>query len=212
MSIPAVNCSPIKPQVTFGKANGENYKEVVQLTDKLNDEFVNSDQIKKPVAAFASIALAALVAYVGGSKIASVITKMVPKAPGAVTNGIDRAGKAISEAATNLQKDAPGKLGKIKNVTGKVLQKAGNVAKLGYDKIGGNIENAAEKSSTVFQNIFGVGAMATVLPGLFSKDSDKNGVSDILEKGQNAYTGTKTGVAGALEKTSQFAELIDLLT
>lgn len=211
MGIPAVNCSPIKPQIGFGKANGENYNEVLQITDKLNDEFVNSNQIKKPVAAFASIALAALVAYVGGSKLAGVVTKMAPKAPGAVTAGIDKAGSAISKVATNLQKETPGKLGKIKNVAGKVLDKAGNLAKKGYNKIGGNIENVSEKSNTVFQNIFGVGAMATVLPGLLSKDGDENGVSDILEKGQNAYTGTKTGVAGALEKTSQFAELIDLL-
>lgn len=212
MAVPAVNCSPIKPQTSFGKANGENYNEVVKLTDSLNDDFVNSSQIKKPVAAAASIALAALVAYVGGSKIASVITKVAPKAPEVFTSNIDKVGNTVSKVAKNLQKEAPGKLGKVKNFAGKALSKAGTVVKKGYDKIGGNIENVAEKSNTVFQNVFGVGAMATILPGLFSKDCDQNGVSDILEKGQNAYTGTKTGVAGALEKTSQFAELIDLLS
>ena len=44
------------------------------------------------------------------------------------------------------------------------------------------------------------------------KDSNGDGVKDILQKGQNAYTGTTAKMDSTLEKVGFVAELVDALT
>ena len=73
MSIPAVNCTTIKPQVSFGNADSDeerlyNYSKVAE---EVNDNHRNSQNVKKPVAAAVSVVLAGLIAR-GKTKIENI--------------------------------------------------------------------------------------------------------------------------------------------
>lgn len=214
MSISAINCVPIKPQVNFGRDNEKelDYNNVVCVADKLNDNFVHSSTIKKPLAIASSLALATLIAYVGGSKVATGISKIIPSAPNKVVGGIDKLIKKSADTAKILKESPTGKMGTVKKFAGKTLGLVSKVSAKGYDKLGGNIADTAKKNAKVFENIIGLGATASILPGLLSKDANEDGVSDILQKGQNAYTGAKTSVNESLGNLTLFGELIDLLT
>ena len=53
MNISATNCTPIKPQASFKGDNNFSDKEfdkLMEISDKFNDEYVHSDNIKKPLA------------------------------------------------------------------------------------------------------------------------------------------------------------------
>ena len=77
MNVSAVNCTPIKPQVSFGNDLDSNYNQIINKTQELNDELIHSDQIKKPLAVAGSLGLAALAAFVTGQKIASPFAKKI---------------------------------------------------------------------------------------------------------------------------------------
>jgi len=208
MSISAVNCTPIKPQVSFGKDDysDREFMALQKLTDDLNDTFVNSDDIKKPAAIAASIALAGVVAFVSGQKIASVVTRVAPKLPETIQGGLRKGANFVKNQAVKLQSEAPStKLDKAKNVAGKAIGKAECVARDLYKKV------ATGDAVSTFKNAVGLGAVATVVPTVCSKDNDGDGVSDIMQKGTNAYTGTKTRFGAILENTSKFAELVEIL-
>lgn len=221
MSISAINCVPIKPKASFAGSEGTkekhvDYDQIIQVTDKAynkvsSDNYVSSKSIKKPLAIASSLALAALVSYVGGAKIATLTSKVMPKAPEKVVAGLDKVMTKMPETAEHL-KSATGKFAKGKAVAGALLNKFAGVAKKGYDKIGGSLEAGAAKNQKVFENIFGIATTASLLPGLLSKDANEDGVSDILQKGQNAYTGAKTNVNDAVANLSLVGELVDILT
>lgn len=221
MSISAINCVPIKPKASFAGSEGTkekhvDYDEILKVTDKAYDQvskdnYVSSKSIKKPLAIASSLALAGLVSYVGGAKIATLTSKVFKNAPEKMVAGLDKVMTKIPETAENL-KASTGKFAKGKAVAGKVLNKFSSIAKKGYDKIGGNLEAGQVKNQKVFENIFGIVSTASLLPGLLTKDANKDGVSDILQRGQNAYTGAKTNVNDAVANLSLVGELVDILT
>ena len=70
----------------------------------------------------------------------------------------------------------------------------------------------AVKQAKAFANIGGIVGLATMFPSILSKDNDGNGVKDILQKGQNAYTGTKTRINNFSDKVGIIGNLINLYT
>ncbi len=208
MSISAVNCTPIKPQVSFGKDeySDRDFMAVQKLTDDLNDTFVNSDDIKKPAAVAASVALAGVIAFVSGKKIASTITKIAPKLPEMLEGGLRKGANFVKNQAAKLQTEAPAtKLEKAKDLAGKAIGKTESFARNLYKKV------ATGDAVSTFKNAAGLGAVATVVPTVCSKDNDGDGVSDIMQKGTNAYTGTKTRFGTILDNTSKLADLAEIL-
>ncbi len=227
MNISATNCTPIKPQASFGgneKGNShidkelpsDEYTRTIIIADKANEDLVNSDSIKKPIAAAASVALAGLVAFVSGKKIAQVATSVCKTLPTTVENTLKKSSSIVQEKASKLASESSGKLAKAKNITGKALKKTEEFARKGYTKIAysGIADNVVnpERANKAFQNVVGAATVAATVPVVCSKDSDGNGVADLMEKTTNAYAGTTKKCSSAVQGASQIAELISELT
>lgn len=265
MSISAVNCTPIKPQVSFGKGseelvpvkrnlpvidvdpkdiqiideNGdvvsfsnsepiaiedkqltalnEQEKQCGKLTaicNKFEDKFINSDDIKRPVAIAAAIGGAISVAFAGGKFVGFISAKAFKSLPQILDNGARTVSKALQEKSKKLLTVEPGRLNSVKNHTGKALGNVEKFARTAYKKIAsaGLAENASavQLKTNAFTNVAGLTGVATVLPRILSKDEDGDGVKDILQKSQNVYTGTKQSVSEAINTASKLAELAQI--
>ena len=71
-------------------------------------------------------------------------------------------------------------------------------------------ESSVDDATRAFTNISGLASVATVVPPILGKDSDDNGVNDILEKTQNAYTGKKVNIDQKLGLLSGIADILSL--
>lgn len=244
MSITPVNCTPIKPQVSFGNHDGLNIYAVTASDDNLEkfDRVYNSvkdipdTKIKKPLVAAISVATAAFFTFISGKMIASKtadlaktgveslknlipalkgknISLNLPELTNKAAKGISKGMKAVAE---NLKVSTPVTKGqKVKNAASKVVGFTEDKAKRLYKTVlYSNAETLAPEiaNKKAFEKIGGIVALSTVFPSLIKRDENDNGVSDILEKGQNAYTGAKQKVGGVFEKVSKFAEVISSLT
>lgn len=238
MNVSAINCTPIKPQVSFGKKpkktddkkpqnptldvdDEEKLEKVSDFADAINNEVVNSSSVKKPVAAVVSVLLAGLIAYAGGKRIAQIAInggeKLHLNLPEMLDKSLRKASVSVANVANSLKKENPvTKFDKFKNIIGSSIQHGENIAKTLYKKVAysGVAENAtvAVKQSKAFANLGGIAGIATAFPAVAAKDSNDDGVSDILQRGQNAYTGAKTKMGQVMEKAGKLSELVDLLT
>lgn len=241
MNVSAINCTPIKPQVSFGNTENEeklNDEEKLsdeaklekfnQFADSVNDEFVNSSSVKKPIAAVVSVLLAGLIAYAGGKRIAQIAInggeKLHLNLPEMLDKSLRRVSNTVKQAATSLKNENPvSKPEKIKNTISKALTYVDQRARKLYRNVAYNGLKIAEdvvdekakiaaKQACAFANLGGIAGIATAFPAVAVKDSNNDGVSDILQRGQNAYTGAKTKMGQVMEKAGKISELVDLLT
>ena len=236
MNISAVSCSPIKPKASFGQVEDKtNYEQVTKVTEAMNDELVQSKNIKKPLAAALSIGLAVALAYASGKRIAGIVSHIFKKAPETLESFFKKGAQLTEGLAGKLKTVNPDKkivgegsklagkklgnllnkvkIGKIENTVGSLLEKAEGTAKKVYKKIAyAGLQEGGNKAAKAMENIFGWGAVGTVVPTVLKKDANEDGVSDILQRGQNAYTGTQSKFAGAIDKANGLADLVDLLT
>lgn len=215
MNISAINCTPIKPQASFKGLQDADYDKVLLLTSKVNDEFVPSDDVKSPAAALLSIGLAGLLAFASGKKIGSLISRCAKKAPDMLDKAVQNSGKVVDAAKTKLTSNTSGKLGKVRELSADLIGKVQGAVSKGYNKIAnfGLKEGAdiATQKANAFNNVIGCASLATVLPTIFAKDSNDDGVSDILQRGQNAYTGTKSKIDGMYHKATVLSELAEIV-
>ena len=216
MTISAINCSPIKPQVSFGNEQ-ENFEKISGISDKINEKIVDSNDIKKPVAVCASIALAALGAYVGAKNVTSALTKKVAPNMGVkVEAGLKTAANAIKANASKLAETAPEtKFAKVKTLAGKAVGSVEGAArnlykKVAYSGLSKEMVNP-EKASAALANVAGAVAGASALSTVLTKDSDGDGIKDIMQKSQNVYTGTKTKCGNAFETVNLLGEIAQAL-
>ena len=235
MNISATNCTPIRPKASFGNNSENEYKKVLETTDELNDKFVNSQNVKKPIAAIASIALAGVIAFASGKRIANIVQVAFKKSPEVLQTGLKKGAAAVEAFAGKLQSVDPEKklikegskladkklgtmlnkisIGAIANKVGAAVEKTEGVARKAYDKVAYmGLKEGGDKAAKAMENLFGIGAVATIVPGVLKRDANDDGVADILQRGQNAYTGSQTKFAGAIDKANTFAEIVDSLT
>ncbi len=188
-----------------------------EILDKIEKgEVVAAGDIKNPINIAASIVLAGLSIYVTGKNAGALFSKVFKGAPAAMENGLKGASKFIEKRAKSLTTVTPGKLNKAKDIAGKILYKTEELAKKGYKRIAyagipKNI-NASERTTEAFKNVSGAGAVALMVPRILKRDSNEDGVSDIMQKTQNAYTGTKRDIGSALENATVISEVISALT
>ncbi len=229
MNISAVNCTPIKPQ-TFGNnitEETEKYNQIEKFTDGIMDEFVASEEtdkksfIKKPIAAAASVGLAALLAYASGrlaaNKLAEVLKTVHVDLPGVMDNSLRKVSGKMKDTAAKLLSENPAtKSAKVKNVLSKAISGSESIANKAYKKIAYTKVLSGDTAEIIrtkaFGNIGGVLGVSTILPTVCSKDNDENGVADILQLGQNAYTGTRTKMTDLLNNVGKMGDLVTLLT
>lgn len=206
MNISATGCTPIKPQASFGQQKDPSLETVVSKTDKINQSLVNSNDLKGPLAVVASVALAAVVTYTSGRKVADVISSLTGKKAGtAVMGALDKGSKAIAGGAEKLvSNELKGKSGKAVKTLGNVLKTTNETVSKNFKRFAymgtSGIEDAATKNAKALSNLVGAGTVVGMLPALCKRDGDGNNVADIAEKGQNVYTGT------AYERSKRIAE------
>lgn len=212
----SVNCTPIKPQVSFGceECNSRNYIENIDRVDEFQKTHVKSDDIKSPLAIGISVAASAAGIYAVGKGSGAVFSKIFKSAPQKLEGALKKGSQMVQNKAKSLSSAdvTPGKLKKAKEITGKVLAKTEELARNGYKKIAysGIPKDVAnpERANRAFQNAAGAAAVASVVPQILKKDSNDDGVKDIVQKSQNAYTGAKSSLADI----SALGEIVSALT
>ena len=192
MSITAINCTPIKPKVSFGESNHEaEYSKVVNQAMDIRDSFTpqNGDNkgIKSVVGTAISLAAAAVVTYAGGKFVAAKLTDLFPKAANKLSAGLVKL--ADSKASANVANFLAGKKGKVAEGATKVFN--GAVDGLKKPEALKNIAAGAALA-------FGLGKIATV-------DGNNDGIKDITQKHVNAYK-------SAMENMGIFSEIISAIS
>ncbi|MBQ3642082.1 hypothetical protein II906_09200 [bacterium] len=225
MKISAVQATPIKPQ-SFGMAEKEQ-KEFDEYFDKADALYtqVQQSNVKKPVAIVASVALAGITAFLFGSKIAGGVARLKPVIVSPQIK--NEAGELISNPKyfENVIKSG---VNKVTSFASGLAEKGGNkakvadligkgqdIAKKGYKLVTGigtkNID-PAQLPLKKLTNLAGVATAAVMLPRVCKADGNKDGVADISQRGQSAYTGAKTEINNTLHKATLLGDLLDLFS
>lgn len=203
MSISSVNCTPLKPQVSFAKAEGaDEAQRVLQLSRELNDSFTKKDDeatVKHPLQTAVSLVGAALAMYTIGKGAGKAILALAKKTPANVKSGLEKGCKSVSDWATKQTGKLPVNE-KLANAYTKTVGKVANGVKKG-------VSNAIEKNGVekVFTTATGALAAATLVPKIAKADGNGDGIADIAQKNVNAYT-------SAFKTAEIFADMINAIS
>lgn len=205
MSISAVNCTPIKPQTSFGSREivpGEyEAKKVLELSKQLNDSFgnkYNSDgeliTNKNHVQTFISVLGACATMFALGKGAGKGVVALAKKVPASAKQGIldasKKAADLVSEKAAKLPKNP-----KISSALSNTVGKA-------FNSVRAAVTKNPEKS---FTTAAGVIAASTLVPAIATADGNNDGVADIAQNNINAYS-------SAFKRAEIFADIVDALS
>lgn len=204
MSISAINCSPLKPQVSFRSAQGvDEANKVLQLSKQLGDNFHKVDSegndIKNPLQTATSVLAACLAMFAlgkGAGKVALTAAKKVPaSAKKTIADGFGKVKTFVSKQAAKLPKNE-----KVTTVLNNTVGKASNAVK-------SSVAKAVQKSGAekVFTTTAGVVAASTLVPKIVKADDNGDGIADIAQKSVNAYQ-------SAFKSAEIFADMISALS
>ena len=248
MNISAINCTPIKPKVSFGDVEHKNFdaEKLHDMATDLNERSVDSKDIKKPIAVVASLAALAGIAYGGGKKIATGANVIYEKVAAAAKPAIKETADDVAQAAKNTNlgvvlEDGLKKASSIasqaiskvrvpaseeitvltksqhlRNKSADILEKGLNIAKNAYKKvaysgIADDIVGAA-RSQAALENVAGVIGLATVVPEIVARDANDDGVNDIMQKSQNAYTSKEEQIKAAADNLGAVSDIVQMFT
>lgn len=206
MSISAINCTPIKPQASFGSAQGvDEAQKVLELSKQLNDSFASGTRCngdcdeekvtnKNPIQTTISVLGACATMFALGKGAGKGAVALAKKVPASAKENILNTGKkavsVISEQVAKLPKNE-----KVSTILSNTVGKAFNRAK---DVVMKNPEKS-------FTTAAGVLAATTLVPSIATADGNKDGVADIAQNNINAY-------ASAFKKAEIFSDMIDALS
>lgn len=206
MSISAMNCTPIKPQASFGSAQGvDEAQKVLELSRQLNDSFTCSNcsngdcdnekvTNKNPLQTAISVLGACATMFALGKGAGKGLVALSKKVPSSTKEKILSAGQKaatkIAEQVSKLPKNE-----KVSSVLSKTVGKAFNSAK-------SVVMKNPEKS---FTTAAGILAASTLVPAITTVDGNKDGVADIAQNNINAY-------ASAFKKAEIFSDIVDALS
>lgn len=200
MNISAINCTPIKPQASFGNtAQGvDEAKKVLELSKQLNDSFKKEGEeptTKHPLQTALSVLGAAATMFAlgkGAGKGAVAVAKKLPDVAKAnITKYADDAIAFVKSKASKMPKVPQN------NVTTAI----GNVAKNTFNSAKNVILKNPEKS---FTTAAGVLAATTLVPSIVKADGNEDGIADIAQNNINAY-------ASAFKTAEIFADMVNAL-
>ena len=202
MSISAINCTPIKPQASFGSAQGvDEAQKVLELSKQLNDSFASGTRCngdcdeekvtnKNPIQTTISVLGACATMFALGKGAGKGVVALAKKVPASAKENILNTGKkavsVISEQVAKLPKNE-----KVSTILSNTVGKAFNRAK---DVVMKNPEKS-------FTTAAGVLAASTLVPAITTADGNKDGVADIAQNNINAY-------ASAFKKAEIFADIV----
>ncbi|MCD7780136.1 MAG: hypothetical protein LUH05_05640 [Candidatus Gastranaerophilales bacterium] len=190
-------------------------------TIQLCDSYLNNakkDDLKSPLMIAGSVAASILATYATGKIAASRLTVIpfMEKVPVAVEEKLKSASGNIQNYAKKLISDSPeGTVNKLKNAAGKTMKNLEKAARTGYKKIAYvNTENVKnpERARRAFTNVSGTVAVASLVPKILSSDHNEDGIKDVAQKSQNAYTGRRNDIYNTVNNLTMFGELIEAFT
>ena len=138
-----------------------------------------------------------------------------------IENGLKKASKIATTGIAKLKIDPQqttvlSKKDIIKNKTADILEKGLNLAKAGYKKIAysGIADDVvgADRAQKAFENVAGAVGLATVVPEIISRDANEDGVKDILQKSQNAYTSTEEKIGQVAKDLGTVTDIVQMFT
>lgn len=208
MNVSAVNCTPIKPQVSFGQDQDfSDAQRVLDMSKELSDSFAKEDGQKSKLQTIASIGGALATTCILGRAMAGklidagVHTKLASfgktvlakakdiKAPNFVKNVKfpEKVQKGIAKIAENP---------KVKNTAAVVVDKATKLKSSAQTYIA---EHGAEK---IIKDTAGLASMAVFGTQIAKVDGNGDGIADIAQKNVNAYQNAvrDMGVVGEIAK------------
>ena len=200
MSISAINCTPIKPQASFGNAQGvDEAQKVLELSRQLNDSFKKEGEeptVKHPAQTALSILGAAATMFALGKGAGKGAVAVLKKVPDSVKGNVSK----YADDAVNFVKTHASKLPKVHQ--NKVTTAVSNFAKTAYNSAKTTVMKNPEKS---FTTAAGVLAAATLVPKISKADANNDGIADIAQKNINAYQ-------SAFKTAEIFADMVSAIS
>ena len=222
MNVSAINCTPIKPKVSFGN-NDTDYTKVAQQAEAIKDEYVNADRLKSPAGVVASVAACGLKAFASGAVLASLFAGIAKGAPTKLQGALKKGSQGIRKFAADLSDDAA-KHAKVKKPIGKAIAKVEQVARNAYKKVinpnttaiaddmADDVVNAIHaQNNRALQKMVGIGTAAAVLPAATTVSNDGDEVPDMLQKfeaGANKVTGATTRATADLTALQNLVDIV----
>lgn len=222
MNVSAVNCTPIKPKVSFGN-NDTDYTKVAQQAEAIKDEYVNADRLKSPAGVVASVAACGLKAFASGAVLASLFAGIAKGAPTKLQGALKKGSQGIRKVAADLSDDAV-KHAKVKKPIGKAIAKVEQVVRNAYKKVinpnttaivEGMSDDAVNaihaQNNRALQKMVGIGTAAAVLPAATTISNDGDEVPDMLQKveaGTSKVVGSTDKAASDIVALTHLAELV----
>ncbi len=192
MNVSSINCTPIKPQVAFGMATEENYRNALESAKQMNDTFVESNDIKTPLQTVAAVGFAGLQTFIKGAATFALVDKITK---GNVSKFIKNTGKSTVKVLNNVSN----------SLKGGASNKARTLIAAGSDKIASAIKTVGK--NVKLPVLAGVAAMAALVPVICSRDNNEDGVKDIAQKSQSAYKAADKKMNKLVDDTSTITKL-----
>ncbi len=184
MSISAVNCTPIKPQVAFGKE--VDFSDVDRLYDasRKYDEFIDSsnDKPKKKsiFKTFISVGMAVAATFIGGKLLAAKALEILPK---------NTSDKIADFAKFVFGKVSNGLIILSQNEKHVRLANAAEHANNILSSFKSGMSNVVKNQGVdgIIKNTAGLASIVGLTPKIVTADGNNDGIADIAQEGVNAY-------------------------
>ena len=145
------------------------------------------------------------------SKLCDKVADIISKVPEGNEQKMD---KAVRKIAKLGKKSALGD--KVVDTAYKLFDKGLVYAKKGYKKVVNigveKLDDPVKIGEKKLQNFVGALTAAVMLPKVCKADANKDGIADISQRGQNAYTGARTIIKDSIQRSNVVGDLLDLLT
>lgn len=187
MAISAINNTGVNQQISFRNNEPEKKDNTNQSRYHIRNHFVNSKDIKEPVVVAGTLVGAALLSYLSVQCIAAgILARFAPNLSVKAESGLRNTANKIKNTSDSWSKTQPeGIFSKAKNYAGKAIGKVESGARKLYKGIAyiglPETMQGKERTYNALGNIAGTAAFGVTLHQLCTKDSDGDGVKDILQ-------------------------------
>lgn len=205
MSISAVNCTPIKPQVSFGNDKEvEDVQRVLNLTTELKDQFQGGTKTKSNLQTAVSVLGAFAATFVLGKVAASKVLTAFPSLPSKIASGTKAAAAKIKDIQVPEKVLNSKAMKSIKEIAAspKLQSASASVKKLAQKAS----EYISKKGpETVLKNAAGIASMGILGTQVIKVDGNGDGIADIAQNNVNAYK-------NALSSVGAIGEIVEAMS
>lgn len=202
-----IDLSTDEYKVIPSKVSLEEEMDKFEKASDLFGQLVDSEDMKGPVAAVASVGYAGVKSFAKGAATALLADKLFNNKPSELfKQGLKKGSELAENASVKLLTSEGKKISKFANIAGEAIDKTNGALKQAYKTIS---KNSATKGLAI---VGGALTALALVPGLLKKDSNEDGVADIMQKSQNVYAQNTQKLDKFQEKMGVAAELAQLLS